>query len=60
MKDHSREVVVKFSCGKITEGDKDKIKMFISMIGKSSTKNSDKEPVKSNDDLKVVGGTKKK
>ena len=42
----------------MSEEDKDKIKVFIEMVGKSSTKELEKELVKSIDDLKVVGGTK--
>ena len=37
LKDFSREVVVKFTGGKMSEGDEDKIKVFIEMVGKSST-----------------------
>ena len=58
VKDFSSEIVVRFSGGKMSEEDKEKVKVFIEMVGKSSIKQLEKELVKSIDDLKVVGGSR--
>ena len=56
--DFSKEVVVKSSGGKMSEEDRDKIKVFIGLVGKSSNNFFEKELVKSIANSKVVGGTK--
>ena len=46
MSDFSREVVVKFSGGKMSEEDRNKIRVFIELVGKSSIKRCWIVPVK--------------
>ena len=58
MKEFTCEKVVKFTKGKMSDEDKDKLKEFIEMVGKSSIKKLEEELVKSVDDLKVVDGPK--
>ena len=53
--DFSRRMVVKFSGGKMSVEDKDKIKMFMEMVKKTDLKSVVEELVRKVDGLKVDG-----
>ena len=53
--DFSKEVVITFSGGKISEEDKDKLKVFVEMVEKSNIDKLEKELIQKIEDLKVAG-----
>ena len=53
--DFSKEVVITFSGGKISEEDKDKLNVFVEMVEKSNIDKLEKYLIQKIEDLKVAG-----